>query len=340
MKHRSRYGAYPPAVAGRRITGMEQGYTRFAYTPDSLLTSEGGLWGNDRIAYAYAQGLRTNLGVGIQVATISRGVFATNDAWSQAYTYDAARRLNATISSAGVFTNAYSLPLNQPNRISYPGGAYVTNVFDVMGRWQETTLRGSTNQLLGYHGYQFNRLNRATNQVRLTSCVFTYQYDNIGQLTNATGKEANGTVRLHEKFSYAYDAAGNLINRSNNASGQRFLVAGNLNEINSTTRAGTYTVSGMVVGATNLTVNGLPATLYSDGSFARDIGLPTTGVNTFTVVATGGGRSVTNWVQAYLPATTSFANDARGNLLNDVGPQLSYDADDRLVSMKVLPTST
>jgi hypothetical protein len=42
--------------------------------------------------------------------------------------------------------------------------------------------------------------------------------DNIGQLQTARGKESGGTTnRLHEQLGYAYDAAGNLNSRTNNA---------------------------------------------------------------------------------------------------------------------------
>ena len=37
-----------------------------------------------------------------------------------------------------------------------------------------------------------------------------YGYDDLGQLTSALGAETGGAPRWHERFFYAYDAAGNL----------------------------------------------------------------------------------------------------------------------------------
>jgi YD repeat-containing protein len=49
--------------------------------------------------------------------------------------------------------------------------------------------------------------------------------------------------RRHEQFGYAYDAAGNLQSRTNNALVQAFTV-NNLNELTNVTRTGTLTVAG------------------------------------------------------------------------------------------------
>ena len=52
-----------------------------------------------------------------------------------------------------------------------------------------------------------------------------YTYDKIGQLNTALGLESGGTTnRLLEQLGYAYDAAGNLHYRTNNALVQTFTV--------------------------------------------------------------------------------------------------------------------
>jgi YD repeat-containing protein len=95
-----------------------------------------------------------------------------------------------------------------------------------------------------------------------------YTYDKIGQLVSAKGKESGGTDRLHEQMGYNYDAAGNLNYRTNNALTQTFGVNAR-NELTSMTRAGTYTVAGTTAsGTTNLTVNYLDSSLYTDLMFA------------------------------------------------------------------------
>ncbi|MDX1953426.1 MAG: hypothetical protein SFY81_14705 [Verrucomicrobiota bacterium] len=65
-----------------------------------------------------------------------------------------------------------------------------------------------------------------------------YGYDDVGQLIAANGKESGGTARLHEKLGYDYDAAGNLLYRTNNALVQTFN-SDSLNQLTTATRTGT-----------------------------------------------------------------------------------------------------
>ncbi len=71
-----------------------------------------------------------------------------------------------------------------------------------------------------YTELQPPRSARTTNQMR-SGFNFTnnvaYDYDKIGQLTAAQGREADGGARLHEKFGYGYDAGNNPQFRTNNA---------------------------------------------------------------------------------------------------------------------------
>ena len=56
----------------------------------------------------------------------------------------------------------------------------------------------------------------------------------------ANGKENGGPLCAHKQFGYAYDAAGNLQYRTNNALIQTFTVDP-LNELTNVTRSGTRT---------------------------------------------------------------------------------------------------
>jgi len=90
---------------------------------------------------------------------------------------------------------------------------------------------------------------------------------------------------LHEQFGYAYDAAGNLNYRTNNALTQTFAV-NNLNELSNVTRSGTLTVAGTTMStATNVTVNSTNAILYNDKSFAKEGFTVTNGNNAYTAIA-------------------------------------------------------
>jgi RHS repeat-associated protein len=178
---------------------------------------------------------------------------------------------------------------------------------------------------------------RPTNVTRLAGDTVAYTYDNMGELKTAIGKEAGGTTnRLLEQFGYAYDAAGNLNYRTNNALLQQFNV-NNLNELTTTTNGRSLTVSGATTSvATNVTVNSLTAALYSDASFAKDGFTIASGNNTFTAIAKDSyGRRATNAVTVNLPATNTYSYDLNGNLLSDGNRNFAYDDENELNSVYV-----
>ena len=97
--------------------------------------------------------------------------------------------------------------------------------------------------------------------------------------------------------------------RTNNALEQTFNV-NSLNQLTTATRSvlSTLTVAGTTWGsASSVTVNLLTAARYADNTFAKDLMSVVDGTNTYTAVAQdNGGRSDTNSVSAYLPASISF----------------------------------
>jgi len=107
-----------------------------------------------------------------------------------------------------------------------------------------TVLKNSGGTNLDSYTYTYNAGNQRTNVVRTAGDSVSYTYDNEGELKTAIGREAGGvTNRLQEQLGYAYDAAGNLNQRTNNALIQNFGV-NNLNELSTVTRSGTLTVAG------------------------------------------------------------------------------------------------
>ena len=138
-----------------------------------------------------------------------------------------------------------------------------------------------------------------------------------GQLKSAQGFEADGvTKRQHEQFGYAYDAAWNLSQRTNNALVQSFGV-NNLNELTTATRAGTFTFAGTATepggNLTSVTVSGTGLTsgnaaIYMDGMWARTNATLANGVNSYTAVALdANSRTSTATVSVTLPATITFS---------------------------------
>src|SRR5205807_1669449 len=101
-----------------------------------------------------------------------------------------------------------------------------------------TWLKKSDGTILNSHIYGYNAANQRTAVTNFAGNYVNYSYDLIGELKTAVGKESGGSTRLHEQFGYAYDAAGNLNYRTNNALIQSFGV-NSLNELSTIARSGT-----------------------------------------------------------------------------------------------------
>ncbi|HTX21666.1 MAG TPA: RHS repeat-associated core domain-containing protein, partial [Candidatus Aquilonibacter sp.] len=329
--------AYPvsPAIslsydALNRLTNMVDavGTTVYTYNQVGQLLSEGGLWPDDTVSYTYANRLRTGL-----------SLLAPNaSAWKQSYGYDSARRLTSVTSPAGSFDYTYDRSqLLRVDKLSLPNGAYITNTYDSTARLTGTYLKNGDNANLDSYAYGYNLAGERTNVVRTTGDYVNYTYDNEGELVTANAKEPGGvTNRWQEQFGYAYDAAGNLNNRTNNALVQTFGV-NNLNELTGAARVGNLTVAGTTTSpATNVTVNSQMASLYADATFAATNFTLADGDNTFTAIARDSyGRMDTNSITVNLPATNSFSYDLNGNLLSDGTRSFGYDDENELISVCV-----
>jgi RHS repeat-associated protein len=322
-----------------RLTNMVDaaGTTRYTYDAAGQVLSEDGPWDNDTVSVTYNNRLRTALALG--------------GSWSVSYGYDAARRLTNVVSPAGTFSYAYDPVANgQWKKLTLPGGAYVTNAYDSVARLLSTSLKSSSDTVLNAHQYGYNPANQRTQQVFMAGNYVNYTYDASGQLQTAVGWETNGaTRRLNEQFGYAYDKAGNLGYRTNNALVQAFGV-NSLNELTTNSRSGTltvagaasepkggYTLWGVPAGVTNVTVSGTGlsngvAELYLDGTFARTNATLGDGNNSYTAVAQDTyGRQATNSITVNLPATNWFVYDVNGNLRTNDARIFDYDDENQLI---------
>jgi YD repeat-containing protein len=214
-----------------RVDGL--GSTVYAYDAAGQLLSEGGLWTDDTVSFTYNNRLRT--GVSLRAPN--------SDPWVETYGYDGARRLRSLTAPAGTFSSAYdSVRHLQVGTLSLPNGAYITNTYDAVDRMVSTVLKNSANGVLNSHGYAYDLASRRTGLTNTFGDYRSYTYDNIGQLKTAFAKESGGTAnRWNEQSGYAYDAAGNLNWRTNNALTQAFNV-NNLNELTTATNTGSITV--------------------------------------------------------------------------------------------------
>jgi len=282
------------------------------------LQSEDGPWSSDTVSYGYTERQRTSL-------SLSQ---PSGSAWNQTYGYNSARQLTNVTSGAGSFTYAYdALRSTLINKLSLPGGSYITNTYDPVGNLLSTVLKNSGGGVLNSHTYVSDLAGERTKQTFKDGNYVDYTYDLIGQLKTAKGKESGGASRLHEQLSYVYDTAGNLNFRTNNALIETFAV-NNLNELTVTSRTNTVTVAGDTTSpATNVSVNGLASSRYADNTFAKDNLSLIDGNNTFTAIAqNAAGLSATNQITVSLPASSALVYDLNGNLRTN-GVQI-YDYDD------------
>jgi RHS repeat-associated protein len=316
-----------------RLTNMVDalGATVYGYDAVGELTAETGPWASDTVNYTYENRLR--MGLSLQTPG--------GASWTQSYGYDLARRLKTLTSPAGSFGYVYDpVEVLRVDKLTLPNGAAITNSFDSVARLTSTWLRSSAGADLDSYVYTYNRASQRTNVVRTAGDYVNYTYDNIGELKTALGAESGGaTPRWQDRFGYAYDAAGNLNYRTNNALLAQFNV-NSLNELTTVTNGGPLTVSGSTTSvATNVTVNTSNAVLYADVSFASTNQPWVSGANTFTAIAKDVyGRRSTNSISVTLAGTNSYSYDLNGNLLTDGTRGFAYDDENQLISVYITNT--
>jgi len=334
-----------------RLTNMLDGVgtTVYSYANFGAVLAEDGPWEKDTVSFTYTNRLRAGL---------SLAQFA-GPAWTQGYGYDPSHRVKSISSPVGTFTYGFSLATNLADRypdtvnelvlagtliggIGLPNGSTNARRYDVLGRLTGTYLRNSAGTLLNQHEYAYDAAHRPTNQVRLNGDFVGYTYDEGGQLKTAAGKESGGTTnRVHERLGYAYDAAGNLNYRTNNAFVQTFSVD-SLNQLSTATRSGNLTVAGYTTAdATNVTVNAnsggaVAALRYADRTFARTNVSLLDGNNTFVATAQDAlGRQSSDTINTYLPSTINFTYDSNGNMLSDGRRHFTWDDENQLIAVVV-----
>ncbi len=156
-------------------------------------------------------------------------------------------------------------------------------------------------------------------------------------MRTAQAKEPGGSPnRWQEQFGYAYDAAGNLSFRTNNALVEAFGV-NNANELATAAPSGTLTVAGGTVpSATSVTISGSAggtATRYRDGTWALPGAALPNGSATYIATAQDGqGHQATASESVNLPASVSYSYDGNGNLLSDGNRYFAYNDKNELTN--------
>lgn len=305
----------------------------YTFTETGSLKTEDGPWTDDTVTYSYTNELRKTLSL----------LQPSLSAWTNGYSYDAAKRLETVISQAGTFDYTYdSTRKRQVKKLDLVNGLYITNSFDSVARLSGTKMQydvipGSASAL-NSHTYTNNAAGEITRETRdwgLNWIDFTY--DSAGQLLSALGTDSAGSVaRGHEQFRYAYDAAGNLTVRTNNALVQTFTL-NSLNQATNVSRSGTFTVAGGLNDWVSVTVNGSSVDrVHDDLTFSKAGMTLTNSANSFIAVVgpDSYGRTHTNSVSVTTPSSVDYSYDDNGNLTGDGTRAFSYDDENELIAVE------
>ena len=322
-----------------RLTNMVDGIGAhgFDYTANGQFRSEAAPWTAAATSLTYTQGLR---------ASFSLDQPGSGSAWTQNYAYDTQWRLKSLTSPAGVFTYGYS-PLSPVSplvgSLQMPNGTSVQNQYDALARPTGTALQNYWGHVLDGHTYGLDNLGlrmTVTRDVGLTNSTVTAAYDGIAQLVKWSAIEGtNGPARPNEQLGYGYDAAGNLLTRTNGALIQTFHTDA-ADQLTTITRSGTLTLSGnLPATAATFSVNGVAAQTNGDLTFAATNLTLADGNNTFTITAKN-IYSVTNnsTITLKLPASLTYQYDLNGNLLTDGTRMFQWDAANQLTNLYVTNT--
>jgi RHS repeat-associated protein len=191
-----------------RLTNMVDalGTTKYTYTAGGQLRTEDGPYLGDTLTNIYYHRVRVNLD--LQQPT---GV------WTNAYTYDAAKRLYSVKSRAGYFEYQYrdGLAGTLVQKIFLPNTSYITNTYDQVARMLFTKLNKSDDTTLDAALYGYNTGNQRTTFTNVAGTFQSFRYDAIGQLKVARSTNSSGAIVSGESRGYAYDTAWNLNWRTN-----------------------------------------------------------------------------------------------------------------------------
>jgi len=233
------FGAIRPL---NRATNMVDsvGTTKYSYTAAGQLLLEDGPFASDNVTNTYVNRLRVAL-----------GLQQPSGSWTNAFAYDLARRLTNVVSPAGSFTNIFSSGVSGASGFSsrliekllLPNLSSITNNYDSVARLLATHLRNSSGVLTNKHEYQYDLVGERTNQTRIDGITVAYGYDKIGQLRTNYASDIT-----QDMWAYGYDAAWNLIKRTNGNNGVfvTTFTYNNLNELTSPNSPG-YDQNGNLV---------------------------------------------------------------------------------------------
>jgi RHS repeat-associated protein len=235
---------------------------------------------------------------------------ATRNGWTDSFTYDGANRVLTAIQNGQTVSYTYTIP-SGIRTITYPGGATVTETYDLRSRLMEVN-DGASPPLTRYTYDLDNHPLIRTNR-NVTSAHYAYNADNW--VTNLIHTNASGVIA---GFAYSYDNEGNKTWQSNQT-------------VSADSESYFYDA---LYRMTNFDVGVLSGGAIPSPSTAEGYVLDAAG-NWLSFVSNSVTQTRThNSVNELLTIdSTQFYYDANGNLINDGIYEYVYDVENRLVDV-------
>jgi RHS repeat-associated protein len=206
-----------------------EGITTFQYNLDGAVTNITSPEGTISYEYDPTMGWLT------RAYTTNSDIRYSYDELSRLKTVSVVKRDGATLATPEVTTNTYTR-LGSLQNVFFPNGTWTVYQYDVMNRLTNVVNFNSTNGILSRYQYTLgsNGLRQAVTESRLESNgaystnQIAYTYDNLGRLI----KEASVSLLAEANYTnnYVYDLAGNLLWRTNGASGEVIAYSYNAND--------------------------------------------------------------------------------------------------------------
>jgi RHS repeat-associated protein len=274
------------------------------------------------------------------------------------YGYDNASRLQTVANGQSVVTCAYvsNSPLVGGITFQQNGATRLTTTksYDYLNRLTSISSVSSAGFVSSFN-YAYNKANQRTAVTNSDNSRWIYKYDALGQVISGRKYWADGTPVAGDQFEYGFDDIGNRITTKSGGdnSGANLHVAdysaNNLNQYISRTVPGLIAMSGSANSNATISLWG------SDGSYAATSRkgdyyhgeLPVTNdddavflaVTNLAVLNNGNNPDViTNTSgNVFVPQTPEiFGYDADGNMTNDGRWTMTWDGENRLISMTSL----
>ena len=239
--------------------------------------------------------------------------------------------------------NAYVGSTSRIDHVLYPNGqltqyAYFGNDGD--NRLQEIKNLDSANQVISKFNYTYSPAGNILTCIQINSgqtpgnsLRHEFDYDSADQLNGATVRNSSTGAQI-KQYIYRYDTAGNRLVEQID---QRVTTTAynNLNQITSVAGGGTLVLQGSVSKPSMVTVNGTAVNVLK-GKFEAAVPV-NVGENQIPIVASDtNGHTTTRWATVNVTgdASRTYQYDLNGNLLSDGNRLFTWDARNRLTSIR------